>query len=692
MSREQTWDKDIQLLLVAIIGFNILPHIADIPIWASAISYFFLAWKALALTRGFARPPRWFLWTVSLGCSIGVFFEYQTILGHEAASALLVTLASAKLLETNRYRDAMFVIFTSFFLLMAHLLNSQSLFSTVFMALDVLLITALMFQLHKQERRKSPRAFRPVMKMLALAIPVWIFLFVAFPRFSTGLYRLSTPLQGGGFSENLDPGEIESLTDSQEPAFRINFAGRVPPPEDLYWRGSILTVSDGLRWTKSQRPTWGADSLLEEKTSPKTTADYQVFIEPRFRTWLFALDYPQLISASPRLQQFGVRQRSGQIFETQRPLSGRATYNGLARGEAPLQRMLDEDRRDLLRLPKDLDPRIHDIAKRWIEEAKELEGNPVYPEAADRIADRGLKWFIDQKFRYTKSPGALRAGNGAQQLAQFLFEKKLGFCEHYAAAFATFMRAAGIPSRITVGFQGGIKNEYGDYWLVRDLDAHAWTEIWRAEPGNPSVGRWVRVDPTSVIAPLRIRLGGEYNLLGSDELQANLNASELRAQLAARGNRWLWKAEAAWDAVQMRYNAFLNDFDFEFQKSLLEKIGIPEVTRLFLFLLVGVGIALFLIGLSFALRKRAHKVDPVLEAWRDFCQKLEKNGLEREPQEGPLDFADRATKQLPHKASQIQNVVSIFVALRYGPESEESKAKLRELRQSVRRFSIKASP
>ena len=693
MLREKTWDKEIQLLLVAIIAFNILPHMADIPIWTSAIAYFFLAWKTLALLRGLVRPPRWFLWSISVLCSVGVAFEYQTIFGHEAASALLVILASAKLLETNRYRDAMFVIFTAFFLLMTHLLNSQSLFSTVFMAVDVLLITTLMFQLHKQERRKSPRSFRPVMKMLSLAIPVWIFLFVAFPRFSTNLYRFSTQSQTGGFSDSLDPGEIENLADSQEVAFRVNFDGKVPAPEMLYWRGSILSVADGLRWKKPERGGWGQDPrpsrTSDQATETATRIGYHVFLEPRFRTWIFALDYAKSVTGSAKMQALGLRQRQGLIWETQRPLSGRAVYDGESTTLPQLQFLIADDREAFLQLPENLDPRVREVAQVWLKEAEALQASSETPTFADKVADRGFKWFIDQKFRYTKSPGVFQ-GDGVQQLSQFLFDRKLGFCEHYAAAFATLMRAAGVPARVTVGFQGGSYNDYGGYWIVRDLEAHAWTEIWRDDPTRKSAGRWVRVDPTSIIAPLRIRMGGDYNLLGSEDLQGDLDPATLQAQINARSGRLLFKMSAAWDAIQMRYNAFLNEYDFEFQKSLLEKIGLVDVTRLFLFGLVGFGLISFVAALSFALRRRALKVDPLLQTWRTFCRKLERAGLERAPNEGPLDFAERAAEKYPEKAAEIQTVATMFANLRYGPTGEDQKARLKEFRQSARRVSIKA--
>src|SRR3546814_13099994 len=60
------------------------------------------------------------------------------------------------------------------------------------------------------------------------------------------------------------------------------------------------------------------------------------------------------------------------------------------------------------------------------------------------------------------------------------------------------MRAAGIPARVATGYVGGYRNRYGDYWLVRRSDAHAWAEVWLEGRG------WVRVDPTAAVAPERI--------------------------------------------------------------------------------------------------------------------------------------------------------------------------------------------
>ena len=72
---------------------------------------------------------------------------------------------------------------------------------------------------------------------------------------------------------------------------------------------------------------------------------------------------------------------------------------------------------------------------------------------------------------------------------EFWFDRKEGFCEHIASAFVVLMRAMDIPARLVTGYQGGERNPVDGFWIVRQSDAHAWTEVWLAGQG------WVRVDP-----------------------------------------------------------------------------------------------------------------------------------------------------------------------------------------------------
>jgi hypothetical protein len=96
-------------------------------------------------------------------------------------------------------------------------------------------------------------------------------------------------------------------------------------------------------------------------------------------------------------------------------------------------------------------------------------------------ADRLLRFFRSG-FRYTLT-------DPASSLREFLFEKRAGYCEHYAAALAVMLRGAGIPSRVAAGYHGGEWSDLGRYLIVRESDAHAWTEGWID-------GRWVTLDAT----------------------------------------------------------------------------------------------------------------------------------------------------------------------------------------------------
>lgn len=688
LPHERPWDKNLQLLLVGIIAFNTFPLFTDVSPWISILTAGFLGWKCLYLWKGVKRPPRWLLYMMVAASTVGVFFTYGTIIGQEAASALLVVLTSAKLLETNRYRDAMIVIFTSYFLLMAHLLTSQSLLSTVYMATDVMLITSLMFQAHKADRRTSIRSLRPVMKLLALAIPVWVFLFVAFPRFSTGAWNLTQVKKAAsGFSDSMNPGEVEKLVELDEPAFRVTFRSRlIPPMEVLYWRGAVLTDGDGLKW---QRPK--SERILRAASTPRSTErarlDYEVSLEPAYRTWLFLLDYPEAVSLDSDSTSLRASERYGFVYETNRESLSRLFYEGVSTDLAPQQVSTPESLAPLLELPQDLDPRILALGRELRAKAEKSAGPPAI---ADRVSNEILDWFVVQKFHYTKEPGAFTEGSGSKQLATFLFERKKGFCEHFSAAFATLARAAGVPSRVTVGFHGGKINEFADYILVRSMEAHAWAEVWRDDPNSPQQGRWTRVDPTSVIAPLRLQIGGDFNLL--EESLQSATPAEYQRRVASVFERLSIRFEFAWDAVQMKWNAFLNDYDFEFQQTLLDSFGLGNLPRLALAAIALVGVGLIVFALSFVVRRGTRKQDPLINEWRAFCRKLEKAGLEpKKFNEGPLDFAERASRQWPQQADQIRSLTILYCDLRYGPDSLEASIASKRFRQSARRFSIEAS-
>src|SRR5690606_31259446 len=120
-----------------------------------------------------------------------------------------------------------------------------------------------------------------------------------------------------------------------------------------------------------------------------------------------------------------------------------------------------------LRLPAGFNPRAVALARQWRSEAG------TGPGADAAIVDRALDW-IRADFGYTLTTPLL----GRHAVDEFLFDQQAGFCEHFSGAFVVLMRAAGIPARAITGYVGGYRNPFGDYWIVRNSDAHAWVEVW----------------------------------------------------------------------------------------------------------------------------------------------------------------------------------------------------------------------
>jgi protein-glutamine gamma-glutamyltransferase len=90
--------------------------------------------------------------------------------------------------------------------------------------------------------------------------------------------------------------------------------------------------------------------------------------------------------------------------------------------------------------------------------------------------------------------------SGGHPVDEFMFRTRRGFCEHYASAFTMLARAAGVPARVVTGYQGGEFNPISGRLVVRQSEAHAWSEVWLEGRG------WTRVDPTGAVAPDRIEL------------------------------------------------------------------------------------------------------------------------------------------------------------------------------------------
>jgi protein-glutamine gamma-glutamyltransferase len=451
-----------------------------------------------------------------------------------------------------------------------------------------------------------------------------------------------------GLSDSMTPGNISKLIQSEATAFRVQFAGDIPPYSALYWRGPVLWRFDGQTWRVPEYTITG--SLDYSRVSRPVR--YAVTVEPHGKHWLFALDVPTSLPPGSSI-------RHDLEIRSVRPVDTRIRYEITSALDYRFGERLPANFRALaLSFDERRNRRTVALGRQWAAES----ANPT------EIVNKALQYF-NRQFTYTLEPPLLTSNHPYDE---FLFETKRGFCEHYAGSFALLMRAAGVPSRVVTGYQGGEINPLNRELLVRQADAHAWVEIWLEGRG------WVRLDPTSVVSPDRID-GGINAALGPIGVIPALIAADRFGVLA--------NMRFAWDALNSQWNQWVLGYNVDRQRQFLASLGmeIADWKNLAIWLTVATLAVGGLVGLGLVLRDLPARRDPAVVAWSRFCTKLAATGLVRAPHEGPLDFLARIEAMRPAVAQEARHITERYVEARYGnglskPESRELLARVRSFR------------
>ncbi|MBC7395841.1 MAG: DUF3488 domain-containing transglutaminase family protein [Bdellovibrionales bacterium] len=666
-------DQTFRIYLLALVILHLCILIPSVPYWTLALSVFIVLWKGIHWTKGVRGPRKKEIWILGALGMFAIFQAKHTFLGEEAGAMVLVLMAGCKLGESENYRDYGITLILCFLLLSVYLLGSQGVLSLAFLLLDTVLLVQFLFILHPSG--VSAFSLRAVLKLLACLLPVWALFFFVFPRFAVGFWHHENPRITTGFTEQLRPGSVGQVAESDEIAFRIHFESPLSSPEKFYWRGSVLALTDGLNWNRSN-----PSMALENQVSKSAIKmPYQIWLEPQFQRWLFTLDYPDIDSA-PKVSGNSVRQRAGSYYELARPPVGRFSYRTTYSEESPLQSLSNSESKAYLQLPSSLEQEVKDLAS-------ELNVEPGNAQAAIAKMEQ---WFRKQDFHYSLNPGKLRV----KQLSEFLFGTKLGFCEHYAAAGAVLLRAMGYPARVVIGFQGADRNAMGDYWMVRNRNAHAWDEVFVMTDYTRQRGYWRRVDLVAVVTPVRMALGAAFFSSEASKLgdSKGLSLETYRSHLGLLAKSAL-KVELFLDAAEMKWVRFLTEYDFEFQQNLLRKIGFRDASaRVFLGLLFSC-IALWMLVFTLIQGKKAKRGSPLLKMWQEFAELFISHGIMRAVHEGPREFSGRLKVKFPEHAEEIENIAASFISLRYEePDSNFSndqqqalKNKINDLKRSLRR-------
>ncbi len=645
-SAREAGPQALPAILVALIACSFVPLITHLPWWTWAAAALFVAWRAGGLWL--RLPSRTLRWVLVLGVTALVYRRFHTLLGERPGMSLLVLLVGLKALEARSQRDSVILVLLSYIALLGSLLVHPSLFIGLY-ALAFLVASFVTLSVISQPVGLSMRRrWRQAFILLLQAIPLALIAYVVFPRIAGGLWRSApVPIGQTGLTAVLRPGSLSDLLSSRKVAMRVIFHGTPPPKSQRYFRAYVLAATNGRVWREG--PPEG--KVGRSRGQPRRR--YTVLLNPTGNRVLPALDWPVDAPRHATIMAGGVVRAQHRIRHI---LRYRLESAPVRRGS-----LAPAERREDLALPSDLDPRIVALARRFASRG----ASPA------TIVHRALAYFVRHHFVYTLTPPAM----GRDPVRRFLFHVRAGYCEDYAAAFATLMRAAGLPTRVVVGFFGGEFNPDGGDVIVREWDAHSWTEVWIG-------GVWRRVDPTAVVAPgaLHEGVGALRRLL---EERAGQSGSYRSWWGTFRHQLRLWQ-----DAATTNWDNWVIDYNARRQAALLRRLGWKNAG------LASLGIVTLTLGVLVAsllktLGGRTRRPqDPALRAYGLYCGRLARIGLARRDSEGPRDYLARAVAARPDLDLQMTAITAAYIEARYAQRS----AALARLRLRVRSFRPRAQP
>lgn len=647
---------------LAAFAATLAAHLLWLPTWFAAFLAGLLVARWLQ-RRVYARAwPFWIKLPLVVAVLALVVVEFGNPFARQAGTAALVGLCTLKLIESERRRDGLLLLTVTLFLVSAQFLFNQGIGITLYMVAPLLLVFLALNEVAAPPGTRGGLASqlgalgREFLLLLAVVLPLTAFLFVSVPRLSEPLWgtRENQWEARTGLSDTMSPGSITELMADDTPVMRVRFPDGPPPRRSMYWRGPVLWRFDGVTWRTAflGNPQMREGRLDGPRDGAATDLRYEVTAEPSDRRWMLALD---LATGFPR----GANRALDGTLTREQAITSVYRFEARSRLDAPVpvERFASTQRQLGRVLPENLNPRTRELARSW---RREVGADPL------ALAERALRHIREQGFGYSLSPPPLV---GAHRMDEFLFETRLGFCEHYSAAFVVLMRGADVPARVVTGYFGGSYNRVGDYWVVRNSDAHAWAEILVEGRG------WVRIDPTSAIAPERIEQSGASGDTGF-------------------GSDWEWlkSLRERVDAVQAWWNNNLVRFDSLRQQDFFAGLGIDPGDWRQMGAWLGAGLALLglLTAAVFWLQRRRTPRDPALALYRHFLRELRRRGVQAAPNEGASDLGRRAASQLPALARPIGAVVAAYEAARYSLAGDTELPRLREALAAFRAASRRA--
>ena len=552
-------------------------------------------------------------------------YHFKTLLVTECGVAFALILSSLKFWELEEERDHfnMFLILSlcecSIFLLNpTFVIFSFGLFKMLFFFYYILKIRSYDISLLNPKR---------LLLLVTPSIVLSLILFYTFPRFTQGFINTSDLqyiISGG--SSKIDFKQLGPLSPSSEMAFKVYGLGNSNLLfKVLYWRTAVL-------WTLSNQEWSTSNSNLRQEYPVLTSTQFKYDIEvfQNFKEFMPVLDgNSSILNSSLNYNSY-----SDGSFKLKTISRGNLTYTVVGNYGDRLQSNNELMLRKGLRLKSE---RQEEIKKAYFSNATNSSSDE------ERLKEL-IKIFKGKVFQYSTTPPLYNS------IEDFLLSGQSGYCSHFAAAFTYLARVYGLPSRMVVGYLGGELNPYDNSVIVKELDAHAWVEIFIKDKG------WVKIDPTALVAPERLTLSAEEfnNKLNPYFTILNFQISRELFSSATLNNLSLWL-----DSLNTKFSTNILNFDRDKQLAFLRSLTPGKLSVGWIFALSLSLFMLFFWLIFYFYGKK--KLDPNYKRYLRFLKKMDARGLTKAQHETISQFHMRCLKELPGEVNYINSEVGHYI-------------------------------
>ncbi|BCE02892.1 transglutaminaseTgpA domain-containing protein [Marinicellulosiphila megalodicopiae] len=548
-----------------------------------------------------------------------------------------------KILEINKKTDIYVLMMSLLFVSSTACILDQSLIYGIWLVVNMTVLLSVMVAIEHQTPLMIHKILGFTFKQMLICVPLMLIVFLMFPRINAFWSVPGMNDQGTtGLSDSLNPGSIASLAQSNQPAFRVTFnnargeklpIGEQPNQKDLYWRAMTLDHYDGKSWTRkfSNEVNWENNSAANDQQY------YQVIMQPSFQKWMMLMDSPvKSISKSQVLND--------QTVQSNIEFSKIEKYDVISSEQLFLeQNLTEQQKQNYLALPKQLNPRTFAFSNQLMQDS----------ESDSKYIQKILTHFSLQKFYYTLSPGKL---NNDNQIDQFLFETKEGFCSHYASTLTVMARMQGIPARIVGGYLGGEYNEIGGFWQINQKQAHAWVEVYINE-------HWQRVDPTSSVALTRIEQGMDSMFAPSGFVESIARST------------WMIAIQQRMDAMNYAWQNKVLNYSANNQSDIVRGVG-RWWNQNFKKVLLGGFIFSVMVFLIWVLRKPI--VSLFLPMHVKWINKIDKKLGQFKPNQSMEDKLALWVKTYPKSSHNAEQFLTLYLSWRFSSDSNITKSEIKK--------------